>query len=349
MTFVSHDKQIIRAGCYRLDKKPLTAHNKHNELVSQRFLIMSLADYVVGIYHFLGDKAPKDISLVAPKPRPINPWQSNGQAIVAKAKASEDLRASVDKVLALLGGLGMAIKRGDKVLVKPNFNSPDPYPGSTDLSFLRAIIERLLEAGAKVTIGESAGGAWRPTRKVFQKLGLFEFAHQLGVELIAFEDRVDDWVRVKINGDYLSAVTMPRSAYEADKLVYLPSMKTHDLARFSGALKLAVGFMHPGERRAMHLGDLGNKVAEINLCWQPDLIIMDGRKAFVSGGPAKGELVEPGLMLASGAIVAIDAEAVKVLLSYRGRNRLTADPWQLPQIATALRHGLGARDYTLVE
>ncbi|MBM4433250.1 MAG: DUF362 domain-containing protein [Chloroflexi bacterium] len=310
---------------------------------------MSLINYAVGVYHFLGDKAPKDVPLVDPKPRPANPWQQNGRAIVANVKASENLRASVDKVLALLGGLEMAIKRGDKVLIKPNFNSPDPLPGSTDLPFLRAVIEILLEAGAKVTIGESAGGAWRPTRNVFRKLGLFEFAHQLGVELIAFEDRVDDWVRIKIDGNFLSTVTMPRSAYEADRLVYLPCMKTHNLARFSGALKLAMGFMHPGERRAMHLGNLGNKVAEINLCWQPDLIIMDGRKAFVSGGPDRGELVEPGLLLASGNIVAVDAEAVKVLLSYHGKNRLTADPWELPQIATALRHELGTRGYTLVE
>lgn len=310
---------------------------------------MGLADYAVGLYHFLGDKAPKDIPLVDPKPRPANPWQCDGKAIVAKAKASEDLRASVDKVIALLGGLETAINRGDKVLVKPNFNSPDPLPGSTDLPFLRAVIEILLDAGAKVTIGESSGGIWRPTIKVFRQLGLFEFARQLGVELIAFEDRVGDWVRIKIAGDYLSTVTMPRSAYEADKLVYLPCMKTHNLARFSGALKLAVGFMHPGERRAMHMSNLENKVAEINLCWQPDLIIMDGRKAFVSGGPDRGELAEPGLILASGDIVAIDAEAVKVLLSYHGRNKLTADPWELPQIAIALRHGLGARDYALIE
>ncbi len=310
---------------------------------------MGLADYAVGLYHFLGDKAPKDIPLVEPKPRHPNPWQRNGKAIVAKVITGGDLRAGVDKIIALLGGVEMVIKRGDKVLVKPNFNSPDPLPGSTDLPFLRAMIEILLAAGAKVTIGESAGGIWRPTKNVFQKLGLYEFAQKLGVELIAFEDKANDWVKVKIDGDFLSTVTMPRSAYEADKLVYLPCMKTHNLARFSGALKLAVGFMHPGERCAMHIGNLENKVAEINLCWQPDLIIMDGRRAFVSGGPDRGELVEPGIMLASGDIVAIDAEAVKVLLSYHGRNRLTADPLKLPQIATALKHSLGARDYALAE
>lgn len=49
----------------------------------------------------------------------------------------------------------------------------------------------------------------------------------------------------------------------------------------------------------------------MNLCWQPDLIIMDGRKAFVSGGPDKGQVIEPGLLLASADLVAIGIEAMK--------------------------------------
>jgi uncharacterized protein (DUF362 family) len=68
---------------------------------------------------------------------------------------------------------------------------------------------------------------------------------------------------------------------------------------------------------------------------------MDGRKAFVSGGPARGQLAEPGLLLASGDLVAIDIEAIKVLLDYEANNKLMADLWQLPQVVAALRHDLG--------
>lgn len=309
------------------------------------------ADKVIGLYHFISDRAPKNIPLVDPKPRAANPWCTNGQVLVARVTTGGDIRVSIDKAIALLGHLGQAINRGDRVLVKPNFNSPDPFPGSTDPLFLHAVLELLLEAGARVTVGESSGGMWRPSRNVFRKLGIFELAHHLGVELIAFEDKVDDWVRIKIDGDYLKAVSMPRSAYEADKIVYLPCMKTHNIARFTGALKLAVGFMHPGERRALHARYLEQKVAEISLCWQPNLIVMDGRKVFVSGGPDKGQLAEPGLVLASGDLVAIDVEAMKVLLTYEAKNKLVADPWQSLQIATALKHGLGVGEsgYIVVE
>lgn len=311
---------------------------------------MSAFDTVIGLYHFLGDRSPKNIPLVEPKPRKANPWAKDGLPLVSRVKADGEVRPAIDKVVALLDNLNDVVSRGDRVMVKPNFNSPDPFPASTDLAFLRIVIEMLLEADARVTIGESAGGVWRPTKNVFRKLGVYEFARSLGVKLIAFEDALNGWVRIKINGDYLETVVMPRSAYEADKIVQLPCMKTHRLAAYTGAIKLSFGFTHPGERRAFHMGNLQQKVAEVNLCWQPDLIIMDGRKAFVTGGPDSGDMVEPGLILASGDLVAIDVEAVKTLLRYDAKNMLPADPWQLPQITTALKHGLGcpARDYIVV-
>jgi uncharacterized protein (DUF362 family) len=300
-----------------------------------------LFDRIVGVYHFLGDRIPHGIPCVEPKPRKGNAWLRDNQPIVAKVKAKGDVRLAIEQAIALLGNLTQTIGKGDQVFVKPNFNSPDPFPASTDLAFLQAVIELILEAGAKVTIGESAGAVWRPTRKVFNQRGVPELARRLGVELIAFDDRPNDWVQIKINGDYLSKVIMPRSAYETDKMVYLPCMKTHVLSGFSGATKLVFGFVAPGQRRSFHRGHLQEKLADVTLCWQPDLIVMDGRKAFVTGGPHSGQLVEPDLVLASGDFVAIDVEAIRMLLAYHASNKLPADPWQLPQIATALKHGLG--------
>ena len=303
---------------------------------------MSLVDSAIGIQRFLFDRVPRNIPAVPPKPRKQNPWLKDGKSIVSKLNASGDIRQCIDRVLAALGPLTLAISRGDKVMVKPNFNSDDPPPASTDLTFLKLMIEILLELGAKVTVGECCGVSWRPTFKVFNKLSLYELTRRLGVELIAFEEKHNEWVRIAVNGDYLHNVVMPRSAYEADRLIYLPCLKTHRFARYSGALKLAFGFVNPGEQRAFHMKYLEEKIAEISLCWQPDLIVMDGRKAFISGGPDRGQVVEPKVILASGDLVAIDVEAVKVLLSYRARNNLLSDPWQLPQILIASKKKLGA-------
>jgi uncharacterized protein (DUF362 family) len=306
------------------------------------------ADTLAGLCHFMFDRVPKGLDIVPPRPRKENPFRKDGMTLVSKVRVEHDLKASVAKAVELIGGLGKVISTGDRVILKPNFNSPDPYPGSSDLDFLKSVVQILNEAGAKVVVGESSGGIWRPTRKVMGKLDALRQLTDVGAEVIAFDDRAWDWVRVRVDGDYLKEVTVPRSVYEADKIVYLPCLKTHQLARFSLSLKLAVGFVHPGERRSMHMRNLERKIAEFNLALQPDLVIMDGRKAFVSGGPATGELVEPGVIMASGDQVAIDVEALKILGSYKAKNRLLPNPYDSPQIVTALRHRLGSKEYKVV-
>jgi uncharacterized protein (DUF362 family) len=312
---------------------------------------MAGSDTLRGLYHLFTDRKPGDLESRPPQPRKTAVWLEDGQPLVSKVRASEDVKRDVTECLELLGGLDKAISSGDNVLVKPNFNSPDPFPGSTDLGFLRAVLELLKDAGAKIVVGESSGGIWRPTSNTVAKLGVPELLDAMGIEFVSFDAGETDWVEVLIEGDFLKRVTVPRVMYEADKRVYLPCLKTHKYARFTMSLKLCVGFVHPGERRALHMGHLEEKVAEINLVWQPDLIVMDGRKAFVSGGPEKGELVEPGILMASGDMVAIDVEGLKVLQSYPAQNRLGEDPYRLPQVATAVKHGLTAAGgaYKVVE
>jgi uncharacterized protein (DUF362 family) len=312
---------------------------------------MAIPDTVRGLYHLFADRKPGDLGTRPPKPRKRAMWLDDGQPLVAKVLVSDGVKPAVGRCLELLGGLDRAIKRGERVLVKPNFNSPDPYPGSTDLGFLRAVLELLKDAGAEIVVGESAGGLWRPTRNTVNKLGALDLLDEMGLEFIAFDAGETDWVEVPVEGEFLQRVTVPKVMYEADRLVCLPCMKTHKFARFTLSLKLSMGFVHPAERLAYHMSNLEQKVAEINLVRQPDLVIMDGRKAFVSGGPEKGELVEPGIILASGDMVAIDLEALKVLQSYDGDNQLGGDPYELPQIAIALKHGLSAAGgaYEVVE
>ena len=305
-------------------------------------------DLLAGLCHFMFDRVPKGLDIVPPRPRKENPFRKDGFTLVSKKKVEQDLKASVARALDLIGGLGKVISSGDRVMVKPNFNSDHPYPASSDLAFLKVVIQLLKESGAKVVVGESSGGIWRPTRRVLEKLDALRELTEAGAEVIAFDDRAWDWVRVRVDGDYLKEVTVPRSVYEADKIVYVPCMKTHPLARFSLSLKLAIGIVHPGEHRSMHLRNLERKIAEFNLTLQPDLVIMDGRKAFVTGGPDKGEIVEPGVVMASGDQVAIDVEALKILGSYKARNRLLSNPYDSPQIVTALRHRLGAKEYKVV-
>ena len=71
---------------------------------------------------------------------------------------------------------------------------------------------------------------------------------------------------------------------------------------------------------------------------------MDGIKAFVTGGPDQGKLVEPNLLLASHDRVAIDAVGVAILKLYGAKGKVgEADIFEQDQLKRAAELGFGAK------
>jgi len=270
------------------------------------------------------------------------------KALVSKVTFKQDLKESILHTVNLIGGFGKIIEGGDEVLLKPNYNSADPPPASTDPEFLSALVELLYEHGAgKVVVGESSMQTLS-TRKVMEKTGALRKLSTSGAEIVFFDE--GKWVGVDVGGKYLKRVSLPQRALHADKLVYCCCMKTHFKADFSLSLKLAIGFVKGSERITFHLMHLKEKIADLNLVVHPNLIIMDGRKCFITGGPFNGETREPNVILASGDRVAMDVEAIKIIESFDGAI-LKDDPWSYTQIKRAVELGLGVKsenDYHVV-
>ena len=78
------------------------------------------------------------------------PARAQGRTRVVLVK-TEDHRDGVTRALRLLGAGGLSRRH---VVVKPNFNSADPFRGSTHPDTLGALVEWLGAAGA----GPAAGG-----------------------------------------------------------------------------------------------------------------------------------------------------------------------------------------------
>lgn len=272
---------------------------------------------------------------------PQNRYLESGEPVVSITAAEGDVKAAVLRSVEAIGGWERALRHEDRVLLKPNFNSPDPPPGSTDVEFLTAVVELLREAGYHdISVGDCSGLLWHPTMDVFQETGAWQRMKEVGVPMLSFDD--GPWVDVPVDGEYLDLVTVPEAALRCDKLIYLPCMKTHRLARFTMSLKLGVGLLHPAMRPVMlHREDLEEKCAELNLAMRPDLVIMDGRVSFITDGPADGERVYPDLVLASGDQVAVDVQGVKILQSYGGENLLDLEAHELPLIKHAAKLGVG--------
>ncbi len=254
---------------------------------------------------------------------------------VAKVKTGQDLKKTIAKAVDGLGGFNNFINKGEVVLLKPNFNTADPAPASTDINFLKAVTELIYECGAKIVmIGDSSTMSLN-TRKVMEKLGVFELEKmETPPRIYVFDER--KWINKTIPGArFLKKVSVTEFLDRADKLILLPNLKTHSVAQFTGSLKLSVGFMKPIQRVGLHFRNTQEKIAELNKIIRPVLVIMDARKCFINKGPAEGAVREPGLILASQDRLAVDVEGIKIIQGFKGNSLEGIDPWSITQIRMA--------------
>jgi uncharacterized protein (DUF362 family) len=200
---------------------------------------------------------------------------------------------------------------GHRVLLKVNLNTPHPYPGSTCPEMLSFVIDLIGRAGAKeILVGDCSSNRALPTRSVAKKMGILDVIEGRA-RMVCFDE--GPWVTVSLTTPYLTEVTVPRLAFEVDRIIGLANMKTHVRADFSFGMKLCVGFMHPVERHGLHRDHLQERAVEILKAIEPDVTVIDGRRAFVTGGPETGKTVDAGVVLMGTDIVAVDLEAYRVL------------------------------------
>jgi len=253
--------------------------------------------------------------------------------------------------------LNMNPVKGKNVLIKPNFNTADITPGSTDNDTLVALVEEIWAMGAKsISLGERS---YPLTREAMEKKGILPVLDKLNVKVIDF-DHLDekDWVLFKPKKSHWpNGFRVARPILNAECLISTCCLKTHQFGGiFTLSLKLHVGvvptFRHGYEyMKELHSSpDQRKMIAEINEPFKPVLIVLDGIDAFVDGGPATGKLAKGEVFLASTDRVAIDAVGVAIL-KLLGSNEGIMRPkiFEQEQIARAAELGLGASSPSEIE
>ena len=246
--------------------------------------------------------------------------------------------------------LGINPARDKDVLIKPNFNTADPAPGSTHNDTLMALVDELWKMGARsISVGERS---YPPTASVMQQKGILPLLNARDVRIIDFDTLPDkDWVRVDAaDSHWRDGFRVARPVLEADCLVSTGCLKTHQFGGiFTMSLKLHVGVVPTARNGYDYMAELHGSphqqelIAEINAPFAPDLVVLDGTEVFVDGGPATGQRVRGDVMLASTDRVAIDAAGLAVLKDL-GSNPAVMAPsiFAQRQIVRAIALGLGA-------
>jgi uncharacterized protein (DUF362 family) len=241
---------------------------------------------------------------------------------------------------------------GGQVLIKPNFNSADPAPGSTHNDVLRALVRELQARGAgTITVADRSGMG--DTHRVMQQKGIFDLAQELGFETLVFDElEAQDWELIQSpQNHWQRGFLMPRCCTEAEALVQTCCLKTHRFGgHFTLSLKNSVGMAAKFDPTDgyNYMGELHSSahqrrmIAEINAAYTPDLVVMDGVEAFVTQGPEAGKKVWSEVVLAGTDRVALDAVGVAILRHFGTTPQVEAGSiFEQEQIARAVELGLG--------
>lgn len=263
-------------------------------------------------------------------------------AEVAVALDSDRSRGTKKVVEAI----GLPDLKDRQVLIKPNFNTADPAPGSTHTDTIRTMVELIKPRGPrKIVLGDRSGPA--KTSKVFQEKGVFTLAKEMGFECLIFDEMPKDrWVKIKPPGmHWMNGFWFAKPVLESDAVIGLCCLKTHQYGgHFTMSLKLTTGMVHSRNMTELHTSVINqrNMIAEMNWPYRPSLVVMDGVEAFYKGGPMTGPRWKADLTFASSDRVALDAVGVAALKMHGTTDKIQSRPiFEQDQIRRAVELGLG--------
>jgi uncharacterized protein (DUF362 family) len=186
---------------------------------------------------------------------------------IVKTPARPDftqISTAVKKSLDLIGGIEDIIQPGDLVLINPSWVAPpvEREAGCITLpEVTRAVADIVRAAGARPVIAESSA-VGVDTEKVIQSSG-YRDLQELGYEVInlkATEAKVNLPVE---NGKIFDRLECWQLVKEADVIISVPKLKTHDQTEMTCAIKKLKGLLTDKAKKAMHQEGLFDGVIDL--------------------------------------------------------------------------------------
>ncbi len=228
--------------------------------------------------------------------------------MVSTGKESSEIKRNVRHSIDLIGGIQRFIKRGDKVLIKPNFVAPFPK-ATTNLAIIGEVVEEVRDCGAEPIIAESSGFEF-DTEATFDILGVREFAHVIDVKLINLEKQEIE--RIKVNHRFIKEMRIPRIVLDTDVLINVPKMKMHKLTYVSLGLKNLIGLLDRETKRKIHILGLDTGILALSDVIQPEITIVDGL-SFIRDAAVYGESTNLGVIISGDDTVSVDRVCCELL------------------------------------
>ena len=223
---------------------------------------------------------------------------------------------------------------GKVLLLKPNILQPKSaeYAICTHPSVVKATARIFFERGAKrIIVGESPATAG--SLAAAKASGIYDAVIAAGAEWVSF----DKAVPVTCSETKLvNSFNFAEPYTQADMVVSLSKLKTHQLLAYTGAMKNLFGLMVGLQKAETHFrfpnpNDFASFLTDINVAVKPIYGIMDAVVAMEGHGPANGHPLHVGVLGASDNVLSLDW-AFSSLIGYY--------PESIPNLKEALTRGI---------
>ena len=254
-----------------------------------------------------------------------------GLAVFRGGDPAANVRASIDA----LGGMERFVRRGARVVVKPNvLTSKAPeYAATTNPEVVGALVALAYEAGAAEVLVLDRPTA--PDRAAFEVSGVLAATENNGGAVKFLSDRNYENIAIP-QGRVLTSWPLVTDVFEADTFINVPIAKNHSMAKLTLAMKNLMGIMG-GQRGLIHQ-EFTQKIVDLCTLVKPHLVVLDATRILTAGGPSGGNLADvrrADTIVAGTGQVEVDAY---------GTTLFGMQPADLDYLVTAAEQGLGTID-----
>lgn len=280
---------------------------------------------------------------------PAGGGRPRGPSLVSHllARHGDGLDASLERLVEPFGGWSAIVRTGERVAVKINLlrAAPPERAVTTHPETLGCVLRALKNAGALPFVADSPGGLNGPAKvaRAYKISGIADVCAAERVQIVDVED--DQTVLQAPGGRLYRSFPVGRAFVDADAVVQVGVLKTHQLMRLTGGVKLTYGVV-PGlakahlHVRAQRRDDFADMLLDLHLALRPRFTIIDGIIAMEGQGPGSGTPRDLGSLFAARDCIALDAaladrtahereRVYTIAASVRRRLLDPADPYRL--------------------
>ena len=238
----------------------------------------------------------------------------------------EKVREAVNKAIDLIGGISDVVKPGQLVLINPNLvalAAGQEAAAVTSPDICRALVDIARERGARAVIAESSA-VGVDTEKVIAGSG-YQQLRDLGYDVVDLKKDKKMIMLPVSKGKVFDKIQSYPLVQEADVIISVPKLKTHDQVEITCAIKNLKGLESDAHKRKTHQIGLVAGIVDLMTVIKPNLAIVDGIIGMEGLAPIYGKPVEMNLIIASRDLVATDAVCGRIIGYEPGEVRVTVE------------------------